>query len=111
MISYKSAWIKYNEHLEEQRKKKIVSESKRTRKLILKEVDEIKKKKQALGKCIKTLDEDIAKYSIEAEEKTDLVLLTKVNSFQKTKIEKESITNFFDNALQKLGKDLKGLGK
>ena len=110
MISCKSAWIKYNEYLEEQRKKKVLSESKRKRKFILKEVDEIKKKKQALGKCIKTLDEGIAIFSIEADEKTHFVLLAKVNSFQKTKIEKESITKFFDNALQKLDKDLKGLG-
>ena len=52
----------------------------------------------------------IAKYIIEAEEKADLVLLTKANSLQKTKIEKEDI-KAIDNALQKLGKDLQCLGK
>ena len=68
-----------------------------------------KEGKTVLGKILKTIDEDVAKYSIEAEEKADLVLLTKANSFWKTKIEKENAIKALDNALQKLDKDLKSL--
>ena len=39
-----------------------------------------RRKKQDLEKCIKTLNEDIGKYSTEAEEKADLALLTKAKS-------------------------------
>lgn len=91
-----------------QSKKKVASERERKRKLICEEVDEINKKKQDVGEGMKTFDEDIAKYSIEVEEKTDLVSLTKANSFQKTKTEKEN-SKAQDNALQKLHKDLKSL--
>ena len=94
--------------MEGQRKKKVASERERKRELICEEFDEINKKKQDVGEGMKTFDEDIAKYSIEVEEKTDLVSLTKANSFQKTKTEKEN-SKAQDNALQKLHKDLKSL--
>ena len=68
-----------------------------------------KEGKTVLRKILKTIDEDVAKYSIEAEEKADLVLLTEANSFWKTKIEKENAIKALDNALQKLDKDLKSL--
>ena len=97
--------------MEEQKKNKVVSESERKLKFIREEVNEINKKKQDLGKCVKTLDEDIAKDSTKAEKKTYLVLLTKANSFRRTKIEKENIIEALDNALQKLDKDFKSLSK
>ena len=79
--------------------------------MIREEIDEIKKKKQDLRKCIKALEDDIAKYSIEAEEKADLVFLTKANSFHKTKIEKEKTVKALDSALEKLDKNLKNISK
>lgn len=60
-----------------------------------------RRKKQDLEKCIKTLNEDIGKYSTEAEEKADLALLTKAKSLRKTNVKKENIKPFH-NALQEL---------
>ena len=60
-----------------------------------------RRKKQDLEKCIKTLNEDIGKYSTEAEEKADLALLTKAKSLRKTNVKKENI-KAFHNALQEL---------
>ena len=111
LLRCKSAWRKYDEFLNEEKKKKVVSEGQRKRKLIREEIDEIKKKKQNLRKCIKTLEDDIAKYSIEAEEKADLVFLAKANSFRKTKIEKEKTVKALDSALEKLDKNLKNISK
>lgn len=60
-----------------------------------------RRKKQDLEKCIKTLNEDIGKYSTEAEDKADLVQLTKAKSLRKINVKKENI-KAFHNALQKL---------
>ena len=109
LLRCKNAWRKYNDYLEEKKKEKVVSEGDRKRKLIREEIDEIKKKKQNLRKCIQTLEGDITKYSFEAEEKADLDLLTKANSFRKTKDEKEETIKALDRALAKLDKNLKGI--
>lgn len=111
LLRCKSAWRKYDDFLKEEKEKKVVSEGQRKRKLICEEIDEIKKKKQDLRKCIKSLEDDITKYSIEAEEKADLVFLTKANSFRKTKMEKEKTIIALDSALGKLGKNLKSIAK
>ena len=60
-----------------------------------------RRKKQDLEKCIKTLNEDIGIYSTEAEDKADLVQLTKAKSLRKISVKKENI-QAFHNALQKL---------
>ena len=77
LLRCKSPWRKYDEFLNEEKKKKVVSKGQRKRKLICEEIDEIKKKKQDLRKCIKTLEDDIAKCSIKAEEKADLAFFNK----------------------------------
>ena len=69
----------------------------------------MKKEKKGLLYCITSLDTDITKYSFQAEKKRDFTLLTKANTFQNTKTEKEKSVAALDIALEKLQKDLKAL--
>ena len=69
----------------------------------------VKKEKKDLLDCITSLDTDITKYSFQAEKKRDFTLLTKANTFQNTKTEKEKSVAALDIALEKLQKDLKAL--
>ena len=69
----------------------------------------VKKEKKDLLDCITSLDTDITKYSFQAEKKKDFTLLTKANTFQNTKTEKEKSVAALDIALEKLQKDLKAL--
>ena len=69
----------------------------------------VKKEKKDLLDCITSLDTDITKYSFQAEKKRDFTLLTKANTFQNTKPEKEKSVAALDIALEKLQKDLKAL--
>ena len=50
----------------------------------LAEIGEIRRQRVTLQNRISTLEKDIAKYSIEAEEKQSFAFLTKANSFRKT---------------------------
>ena len=72
------------------------------RKLILEEISEIKRKKLDVEQCILSLKTGIEKYSIHAEKKQDMSLLTKANSFRKMVIEKENIVKTFGKAIEKL---------
>ena len=56
-------------------------------------------------------DSDITKYSIKAETNRDFTLLTKANSFRKTKMEKEKSIKALDVALGKLENGIKTLGE
>ena len=69
----------------------------------------VKQEKKDLLDCITSLDTDITKYSFQAEKKRDFTLLTKANTFQNTKTEKEKSVAALDIALEKLQKDLKAL--
>ena len=60
----------------------------RKRKLIFDEIAEVKRSRESTESCIATLNKDIIKYSFEAEEKSDLTLLTKANALQKAVTEK-----------------------
>ena len=62
--------------------KQVVSEKtrkERKRKLIFDEIAEVKQSREPTGSCTATLNKDIINYSFEAEEKSDLTLLTKAN--------------------------------
>ena len=82
---------RYNAALEDAKKKEKVDMVARKRKLIDDEIQVVKKKKDEVTKCIEVLKTDADKLSIEAEEKRNLDLLTKVNSFRKTILEKEKV--------------------
>ena len=73
------------------------------------EIANVKEKKNAVETCITTLEFDIEKYSIEAEEKGDLSLLTKANSFRATVKEKEALIANFDVALKNLEEEHQSL--
>ena len=73
--------VNYVQFLEEQKKAIENAEKSKKRSLILDEISELKKKKLNMEQCIVSLKSDIEKYSLEAEEKQDLTLLPKANSF------------------------------
>ena len=66
---------------------------------------------EELTKCIASLVSDITKYSIEAEANSEFTLLTKANSFQKTKMEIKKSIKTLDVALEKLENGIKSLGE
>ena len=71
----------------------------------------VEKRKEDLTECIAYLDSDITKYSTEGEAKRDFALLTKANSFRKTKMEKEKSIKALNVALGKLENDVNNLSE
>ena len=74
--------------------------------LILDDVSEVKKEKLNIEQCIVSLKSDIENYSLEAEEKQDLTLLSKANSFRKAVKERQGILETFTLTINKLQKEL-----
>ena len=72
------------------------------RKLIDDEIDDVKKRKLDLETCVETLKKDADKLSFEAEQKNDLMLLIKANSFRKTTTEKAESISVLDKAIVKV---------
>ena len=89
--------------LEEQKR---ASENAKKRNLILDDVSEVEKEKLNIEQCIVSLKSDIENYSLEAEEKQDLTLLSKANSFRKAVKEKQGILETFTQTINKLQKEL-----
>ena len=83
--------MKYDNYLENEKKKQVLTEKSRKRKLVIDEIVIVKNEKKDLLDCIASLDTDITKYSFDAEKKKDFTLLTKANAFRNTKTEKEKI--------------------
>ena len=81
----------------------------RKRKLIFDEIAEVKRSRESTESCIATLNKDIIKYSFEAEEKSDLTLLTKANALQKAVTEKEQTLKSLNKAMEKLEEECKDL--
>ena len=57
--------------------------------------------------CISTLKKDIVKYRMEAEERSDLTILSKANSFRKTVASKNTELIEFDKVLAKMEEEKK----
>ena len=76
-------------------------------KIIYYEIALVKKKMEDLTSLVS----DITKCSIEAEANSKFTLLTKVNSFRKTKMQIEESIKALDVALEKLENDVKSLGE
>ena len=93
LLSCKGARMKYDNYLENEKKKQVLTEKSRKRKLVIDEIVIVKKEKKDLLDCIASLDTDITKCSFEAEKKK----------------EKEISVAALDAALEKLEKDLKAL--
>ena len=66
--SCKLAHTQYTQSIETNKKTIVQCEKDRKRKLKMEEIATVKEKKQALEPCVKSLQVDIEKYSIEAEE-------------------------------------------
>ena len=81
----------YNAALEDAKKQEKVDMVARKRKLINEEIQVVKKKKDEVTKCIEVLKTDADKLSIEVEEKRNLDLLAKANSFRKKILKKEKV--------------------
>lgn len=96
--SVKLAHLKDTTTLEEKKSKLKEGEKDQKRKLKLEEIAEIKVKKRVLESCMESLESNIEKYSIYAEEKSDLSLLTMV-------LEKKTL--ILENALSKLNDEVK----
>ena len=109
LLSCKGARMKYDNYLENEKKKQVLTEKSRKRKLITDETMIVKKEKKDLLDRIASVDTDITTYSFEAEKKKDFPLLTKANAFRNTKTENEKSVAALDAALEKLAKDLKAL--
>ena len=109
LLSCKGARLKYDNYLENEKKKQVLTEKSRKRKLITHETMIVKKEKKDLLDRIASVDTDITTYSFEAEKKKDFTLLTKANAFRNTKTENEKSVAALDAALEKLAKDLKAL--
>ena len=88
---------------------KVNNEKSRKRKLKMNETAEVTEKKRAVESCIKSLEPDIESYSIAAEEKSDLSLLVKANSFRHTVHKKKELISELDCALEKLNDELKNI--
>ena len=93
---------RYNAALEDAKKQEKVDMVARKRKLIDEEIQVVKKKKDEVTKCIEVLKTDADKLSIEAEEKRNLDLLTKANSFRKTILEKEKVLKDLKDSIIKM---------
>ena len=93
---------RYNAALEDAKKQEKVDMVARKRKLIDEEIQVVKKKKDEVIKCIEVLKTDADKLSIEAEEKRNLDLLTKANSFRKTILEKEKVLKDLKDSIIKM---------
>ena len=72
------------------------------RKLIDDEINDVKKTKLDVETCVETLQKDADKLFFEAEQKNDLTLLIKPNSFRKTATEKAESISILDKAIVKL---------
>ena len=107
--SCKLAHSRYTVALQANRDTEIIRENNLKRKLKMDEIANVKEKKNAVETCITTLEFDIEKYSIEAEEKGDLSLLTKANSFRATVKEKQALIANFDVALKNLEEEHRSL--
>ena len=90
--SCKLAHTRYTQALQTNTKTTVQCEKDRKRKLKMEEIATVKEKKQALESCVKSLQVDIEKYSIEAEEKKDFNILAKANSFRTTAKTKQETT-------------------
>ena len=94
-LSCKSAHIQYDHYLEQEKEAQDVSEEAKKRKIFHDEI--VKKKKEDLIECI--------------EANRDFTLLTKANSYGKTKMRKEKFIKALYVVLVKLENDVKALGE
>ena len=100
--SYKLSNRRYNADLEETKKQEKIGTVARKRKLIDEDIQVAKKKKDEVTKCIEVLKTDADKLSIEAEERANLDLRTKANSFRKTILEKEKVFKDLEDSIIKM---------
>ena len=109
MKSCRLAHSRYIAALEENKMSVISDEKTRKRKMKSDEIAQVEEKIIALESCIKSLEADIETYSIAAEEKSDLSLLTKTNSFRKTVREKRNTLEDIVKILERLDQELKNI--
>ena len=106
-LNHKGARLKYDHYLEQGREAQDISDKTKKKNIIHDKTVLVKKKKKDLIECIASHGSDIIKCRIESEAKRDFTLLTKANSFWKTKTEKEKSTKALNVALEKLKNDIK----
>ena len=100
-----------NAALEETKKQEEIGTVARKRKLINEDIQVAKKKKDKVTKCTEVLKTDADKFSIEAEERANLDLLTKANSLRKTILEKEKALKDLEGSITKMEESKKGFKK
>ena len=76
------AHSRYVQYLDEKKEQTVSSKRAEHRKLITKEINDIKKRKKDVQSCIVSLNEDIENLSIKYEESNVMVLLVKENEFK-----------------------------
>lgn len=105
--SCKLAHSRYITALNDRKNEVVEGENNRKRKLKMSEIADVKEKKRVLEACIKSMETDIESYSIAAEEKNDLSLLTKANSFRVTIRSKKEVLSGLEMALVQLSEEVK----
>lgn len=93
LLSASTARQQYMAHLEDNRKQKLKADGHQKRKLILDEIDELKKKKRRTENEIKELLKSADEFALKAEATNKFTWITKSNSFRRTANDKTDQVN------------------
>ena len=107
VVSAKSARSRYHAALEATKGKEKEEARSRKRKKLIEDIEAVKQKKMHIESCISSLEKDIVKHTMEAEETSDLTILSKAKSFRKTVASKNTEVVELDKVLLKMEKEKK----
>ena len=107
--SCRLAHSRYTQHLAKTKDRQKSTELAVKRKIIEDEIIVVKKKKQEVEDCIESFKQDADKLSFQAEEKSDMTLLSKANAFRSSAKEKEKTLHQLECALIKMEESKKEL--
>jgi hypothetical protein len=107
--SCRMAHQRYTSELESKKDKTTKNEKERKRKLKLDEITDVKRRKDTLEACIISLSSDIDTYSIEAEYKNSMELLSKANAFRASVKEKKTTLDILHSTQTRLEDELKNV--
>ena len=113
LIACQSAHQKYKNDLDSKRGESQKVEVTNKRKLLIEELNIVKKRKIDEESLIKQLKDDSDKLIVEAGEKSDVaqmkLLVVKASSFKKTTEEKENILVDYTSSIEKMEEEIKQL--
>ena len=107
LTSCKSTNSRYPIALEDAKRRSQVTEKETKRKLIKKEIADVKRRRVEVMSCITSLVQDVEKYCDEAEEKR--VFVSKSNALRKTIKDKKQVVKDLDFSISKLEEEAKSV--